>query len=956
MAGINLKITIVTQDLNEVDKIQKKIQKFKNEATKAFAKTGDKVKNVNANVKVLNTGISKLGNRLGFMAFQFTFMAGVAVRALRDIQQQAQQTIEQGAEAQDAIIRAALAADFDITDTTEKNITLLKEYNNAIRDLGSGKTIFGTKEVANVFETVGRALPTLNDQVKTVNATVGISQEVLKLMTIEQVDAKDAAVGFAKILANYRNKVDDVTRITDVLVNVNRQSSAELNELVNSFGFAAQKGAEMGLTIEELGASLGLVHDITPQAGRAFTQLLREFSEESTVFNKQLRNLGVNITDGRNFRNFLDIIKDVAAKTKEIREEFGDEGVIVFQEMFGLDNNAARAFLAMVNNVERLDDLVSGASKKGTANNLADQIRKLSAASNLKALKNSIESLKVDFVIGLLPAVMQITDELKLLVRDKDVQEFFKELGKILAEEVVPVMRFGVGVLKSLAKALKDNKPALQAVVKLFTILVGLMIALFVIGTIGSIMSLMGSVIHRTLIPAIGKLVAEMAILRYATLSTAGASFALLAGIAALGFIAGAFTGKELAKQIEDIFDLTKEEQFNAWVEGIKDDLDDLTKAFIALGPAGAALKFLTDPEFRDETWKSIEDTITSVIDTIDISLRDIATHAGIELSKLGDDISNFFTNELPALIGGENITQLVDSGRFLMSQIWQGIRNFINDSVVFLDPFVSSITESVTGFFEQGKLIGQTIWDGMVEAFGSLFDLIFGTGSGGEGEDNFLAQIAKEFSEFMEEPLQKIAEWGGIIGEQNDELSVLTDSVAQNTDSLNLNKEELDALSSFYNGPLQDATNFTKRGLDVNTTSLGLLQSAWESLRAAVAALEAKIRRTSVSFKRNDDGQITGFNLVGGIDKAEINRLGATAFASGGIVNKPTNAIIGEAGPEAVIPLDRLNEINGGGNHISISVTVQGNATQDTAEEIARQVERIIASKITNKIGVRTR
>jgi phage-related minor tail protein len=40
--------------------------------------------------------------------------------------------------------------------------------------------------------------------------------------------------------------------------------------------------------------------------------------------------------------------------------------------------------------------------------------------------------------------------------------------------------------------------------------------------------------------------------------------------------------------------------------------------------------------------------------------------------------------------------------------------------------------------------------------------------------------------------------------------------------------------------------------------------------------------------------------------------------MAEGGIVSSPTLALIGEAGPEAVVPLDRMN--NGGG--ITINVT----------------------------------
>jgi hypothetical protein len=44
-------------------------------------------------------------------------------------------------------------------------------------------------------------------------------------------------------------------------------------------------------------------------------------------------------------------------------------------------------------------------------------------------------------------------------------------------------------------------------------------------------------------------------------------------------------------------------------------------------------------------------------------------------------------------------------------------------------------------------------------------------------------------------------------------------------------------------------------------------------------------------------------------------------AMANGGIVNSSTLALIGEAGPEAVIPLDRMGDIGGGGNNVTINV-----------------------------------
>jgi SLT domain-containing protein len=45
----------------------------------------------------------------------------------------------------------------------------------------------------------------------------------------------------------------------------------------------------------------------------------------------------------------------------------------------------------------------------------------------------------------------------------------------------------------------------------------------------------------------------------------------------------------------------------------------------------------------------------------------------------------------------------------------------------------------------------------------------------------------------------------------------------------------------------------------------------------------------------------------------------GIPAMANGGIVTGPTLALIGEAGPEAVIPLDRMGGM--GGNNVTINV-----------------------------------
>jgi len=92
------------------------------------------------------------------------------------------------------------------------------------------------------------------------------------------------------------------------------------------------------------------------------------------------------------------------------------------------------------------------------------------------------------------------------------------------------------------------------------------------------------------------------------------------------------------------------------------------------------------------------------------------------------------------------------------------------------------------------------------------------------------------------------------------------------------------------------------------------------------------------------DDVALLGefkFGRVGGKDAptgADKSRLDVVPMAKGGIVNKPTLAMIGEGGEsEAVIPLSKLNQ---GGN---INITIQTGVGDPVA--IGREVQKVLAA-----------
>ncbi len=64
--------------------------------------------------------------------------------------------------------------------------------------------------------------------------------------------------------------------------------------------------------------------------------------------------------------------------------------------------------------------------------------------------------------------------------------------------------------------------------------------------------------------------------------------------------------------------------------------------------------------------------------------------------------------------------------------------------------------------------------------------------------------------------------------------------------------------------------------------------------------------------------------------DELDARRFGYTPFATGGIVTKPMLGLVGEAGPEAIIPLSAMANMGGGNNYnITVNAGMGANGTQ---------------------------
>ena len=89
----------------------------------------------------------------------------------------------------------------------------------------------------------------------------------------------------------------------------------------------------------------------------------------------------------------------------------------------------------------------------------------------------------------------------------------------------------------------------------------------------------------------------------------------------------------------------------------------------------------------------------------------------------------------------------------------------------------------------------------------------------------------------------------------------------------------------------------------------------------------------------------VKGFNSVAGSVGIRLPEI--PKFANGGIVTGPTLGILGEAGPEAVIPLNRMGSRGLGG--ATVNVYLQGDfyTEREAAEKFANQIARLINYQI---------
>ena len=242
-----------------------------------------------------------------------------------------------------------------------------------------------------------------------------------------------------------------------------------------------------------------------------------------------------------------------------------------------------------------------------------------------------------------------------------------------------------------------------------------------------------------------------------------------------------------------------------------------------------------------------------------------------------------------------------------------------LNDAKDAFKDFATSVSESIKSAFSfsdaqtAGEETGAGFLDGLRAQVTGVVDYARKIQ---ELLDKNLSQDA------LAQVLASGAEAGAAIADQLisggqtaiDETNALVDSANKAAEKVGLN-----AASKWYQGGIDTA----QKMVDGIQTELDKLTP---KLMAKMDALAAKMKRTvDIDVRVNETvSRVVASIAMGGIPK----------MAEGGIVSKPTLALIGEgAGPEAVIPLSKMGSMGGG----DVNINVTGGLS--TSAEIGQSV-----------------
>ena len=285
-----------------------------------------------------------------------------------------------------------------------------------------------------------------------------------------------------------------------------------------------------------------------------------------------------------------------------------------------------------------------------------------------------------------------------------------------------------------------------------------------------------------------------------------------------------------------------------------------------------------------------------------------------------------------PWIIGGAVVGGII-AGIVWLAENW---KTLWNDIAAFVTPIMQQIESVLTGTWNAIKGVAADVWGAIKTVVVDVVDFIVGAividldALDPQWREHWNALVT-----FLK------SAWDGIKNMVRDAMAAMSGFIMPVLTAIaNAWNAAWGGMSSFFGGIWDGIKTALQSAIDWIVGKLNALVSTVSSIAgtitgpiSSVANMLGSAASSAANLAKSAVGSITATGA------------GITKLASGGIVTQPTFALVGEAGPEAVIPLSRFasgGTMQGGGN---ITVNINGSvySGKEAALEMANEIARVL-------------
>jgi TP901 family phage tail tape measure protein len=784
----------------------------------------------------------------------------------------------------------------------------MSQLTDLAKDLGR-TTQFSASEVAGGLDFLAMAGYSVNE-------ALAAMPPLLALAAAGGADLASTADIVSDLLGAMNLDATETGRVADVMATAASDANTNVMLMGETFKYVAPVAANAGMSLEEMAAAIGALGDAGVKgsmAGTAFRAILLRLSSPPKEAADALDQLSVSTTDAAgNFRPLEKILQDVDVAMKSANLGTG-ERLALQKALFGVEAATAGSILQTAAATDKLSTSTERYSDvTGNAMKIAD-IMTDNLAGAFTRLQSAVQGFQLE-IIGIDNGLQGLVDSLADGINK--VTEFAKQF---------PLLTRAVVALAAAFVALVAMAPFIAAFIS-------------VVGSIGKVLAKL----------KLGAIIAgwqTVAIVAFGAIKTAIAGFLTWVGAtfipALLAFFSGPVGWTVLAIAAVIAMAIAFREpimNFFNWLGGaIRDGLN-------ALWQWGEPIR-----QFWVNAWDAVKGVVTDFWSWFTGAIND-----GIQaLWQLGEPIRQFWVNTWDTVKGfavsfidwfGDAFQSLVQ----VMQSIGGKIASAFNSIVI--QP-IRSAWSGVTSWFGEAANSALSKIRGAWQMIATAFDTAVVTPlrTAWTTVTSWLSETVSGAATAIQKRWQEIAS-----GFMNVVVEPITKAWTTVTKLL---QDAMGGITTFFQAnvvqPMAEAWNALTQLLpDAMGKAAEFVKSVWigvvESIKGVVRGMLQFIANAINNVAGMVNRLIAAFNALPGPNIPTVPTFSVPAFAKGGVVNKPTLALIGEGGEkEYIVPQSKVQSF--ALNHLRSNSLKQSAANLYQAGMSPAAIENLIRQLATN-------